>query len=225
MGAQQLKRNEIDGLVYGIAGETWSLPTRCQSKMQLRRVSDGVPKVFMVVRSSGIISYNPVNARKIRKVLRGIKGIQAVGSGVNFDYAKKADEDVFEKNVQTVNCFNELVHGDFGEEGLKFALNLVFRGGLRIRQGDGFPICYLPGYAKQADGLTVTEFANKDIMSRATYIWRNNELIWLPGQGLNAFVVKHNIRSRTVHMTEITQTINATLHKTGAATISFHVGC
>jgi hypothetical protein len=94
--------------------------------------------------------------------------------------------------------------------------------------GAGLPTSYLPGYAKAKEGLLVTAFANRKIMSGATYVWRSQDpqakaLTWLPGEGLNAFVVQHDTKARTVHMKELTDLLNVS-EKTGAAIMRYPIG-
>lgn len=216
-----------NGLVFG--GETWLLPTQIQKKVTLKD-TNGDRKVFEIAGSSlypTIISYwdtIPVKAkRNVARWMRKVKGFRLGGSGADFESRKPKLPEDLRRYVQMHNCFDQLISGDFGDEGLIYALNLVFRGGLKIGEAPDLPTSYIPAYAKRVDGLLLTSFVNPGIMSRATYIYRDGQVLWLPGHGLNAFAVKHDVRKKVTCMREITETINVT-EKCGATTISFPIG-
>lgn len=144
----------------------------------------------------------------LRKFAACFKGAQVsvagIGAGLNVDLTSLLDHGA--REVETAKTMNALLRGDYGVEGVKYGLQLIFDGMVKVRNGKTFS--YVPRHAYHEDGVVLSAFLPHEIMSQAAYFLCDGEVFWVPGKGRNVFKVQSNPRRKIVTLLEKEQHVS-----------------
>ncbi len=210
------KSTDSNGNIF--PGKSWMLDSDTRPKMNVMK--GNTRYVIELLPSKDVISYEHDISRRVRKTAAKIfKGFSAAGFGLHVDLSP-----LFEVGAEsTSNTMNALLRGDYGVEGVRYGLNLIFSGIVKIKPGRGTPTCYVPEIAHYENGIVLSSFLPAEVMSQATYFERDGLVYWLPGKGMNIFQVETRLKSKTTHFREIFEHSNID-EEVGNARIKFNVG-
>lgn len=184
------KRNGLIGRDY------WALDIRLKTEANL--MGNGKHFIVEILNSTQILCYTSKEINFVRKILSKVKSVQIMGSGAEVDLSELGNRYSQEKSVNTLN---EMIGGEFGTEGVLFALQNIFRGNLEINI-DSPITSFIPKSALSNKGIKLTSFMPAHIISNAAFMSDNGNMYWIPGEGLNRFKMKLSTKDRMVHMVE-----------------------
>lgn len=179
-----------------IGRKYWVLNERLETKAHL--VRNGEKFIVKVLNFRQILCYKSDTARLVRKAISKAKSVQVLGCGAELDLSGLGDLYSLGKSINTLN---EMIKGEFGAEGVLFALQNIFRGSLKISVNS--PVkCFIPEGALLEKGIMLTSFMPANVISNAAFISEGGSMYWVPGEGLNRFKLDVSAKDKMAHMVE-----------------------